>query len=62
MFSAVFSCDNWNFNTSNPCLNVGGNYSHNDNYGMFYVNYNSTSNSNANLGARIHSKLTLIRV
>lgn len=40
------TCDNWNFNTSNPCLYVGGNYNHNTNHGLFYVNYNSASNSN----------------
>lgn len=49
----AFSCDNWNFNGSNPCLYVGGNYSQNQNRGLFYVNYNSTSNANANIGCRI---------
>lgn len=46
------SCDYWNFGSSNPCLYVGGNYSQNANYGMFYVNYNTTSNYNGNLGCR----------
>lgn len=45
--------DNWNFNASNPCLHVGGNYSQNQNHGLFYVNYNTASNSNANIGCRI---------
>lgn len=33
------SCDNWNFDSSNPCLYVGGNYNQNANYGMFVVCY-----------------------
>ena len=45
--------DNWNFNASNPCLHVGGNYNQNLNYGLFYVNYNSASNTNANVSCRI---------
>ncbi|MBR1868854.1 MAG: hypothetical protein IJ799_02170 [Bacteroidales bacterium] len=49
----MVSCDNWNYNASNPCLYVGGNYNQNDNHGLFYVNYNSASNSNDNIGARI---------
>lgn len=44
--------DNWNFNSSNPCLHVGGNYNQNRNHGLFYVNYNSSSNSNDNIGCR----------
>ena len=46
------TCDNWNFNASNPCLYVGGNYNRNTNHGLFYVNYNSVSNSNSNIGCR----------
>ena len=44
--------DNWNFNASNPCLHVGGNYSQNGNHGMFHVNYNNTSNANGGISAR----------
>ena len=47
------SCDNWNFNASNPCVNAGGNYNQNENYGLFYWNNNSTTNKNANIGGRI---------
>lgn len=47
------SCDNWNFNTSNPCVHVGGNYNQNLNYGLFHVNYNSTSNANSLIGSRV---------
>lgn len=46
------TCNNWNFNTSNPCVYVGGNYNQNTNHGLFYVNYNSASNTNANIGCR----------
>ena len=42
--------DNWNFNASDPCLHVGGNYNQNQNHGLFYVNYNGASNANANIG------------
>ena len=45
--------DNWNFNSSNPCLYRGGNYNNrNTDYGLFYVNYNGVSNSNGNIGCR----------
>lgn len=46
------SCDNWNFNASNPCLYVGGNYGQNGNHGLFYVNYNTASNTSSNIGSR----------
>ena len=52
MSSFWVTCDNWNFNSSNPCLYVGGNYNQNTNHGLFYVNYNDVSNSNANIGCR----------
>ena len=52
MHTVWYSCDNWNFNASNPCLYGGGNYNQNLNHGLFYVNRNSTSNSNANHGCR----------
>ena len=45
-------CDYWNFDSSYPCLYVGGCYSHNSNYGLFYVNYNTASNYNGNIGCR----------
>ena len=50
---AVGSPDYWNFNASSPCLYVGGSYGQNLNLGMFYVNYNGTSNSNANIGCQL---------
>lgn len=45
--------DNWNFNASNPCLHVGGNYNQSLNHGLFYVNYNTASNANSNIGSRL---------
>lgn len=45
-------CDYWNFDSSYPCLYVGGCYSHNSNYGLFYVNYNTASSYNGNIGCR----------
>ena len=50
---ATYSCDYWYFGSSNPCLYVGGNYSHYSNYGLFYVNYVSASNYNGNIGCRL---------
>ena len=50
--SLVASCDNWNFNTSNPVIYVGGNYNQNGNHGLFYVNYTNATNANGNLGSR----------
>ena len=47
------SSDNWYFSASNPCLHFGGNYNQNGNHGLFYVNYNTASNSNANIGCRV---------
>lgn len=51
-FCSQASCDYWNFDSSYPCLYVGGCYSHNSNYGLFYVNYNAASNYNGNIGCR----------
>ena len=50
------SCDNWNFNASNPCVYAGGNYNQNSNHGLFYFNYNSASNTNDNIGSRCLAK------
>ena len=55
-FAADDVPDNWNYNGSNPCLHHGGNYNQNLNHGPFYVNYNSTSNQNSNIGCRILAK------
>lgn len=52
------SCDNWNFDASNPCVYVGGNYNQNGNHGLFYVNYNTASNSSGNIGSRFLCKFS----
>ena len=48
------SCDNWNFNTSNPVIYVGGNYNQNGNHGLFCVGYVSAAGSGLYLGSRLH--------
>ena len=50
---ATYSCDYWYFNSSNPCLYVGGNYSHSSYFGLFFVNYYGTSDANGRLGCRL---------
>ena len=50
---ATYSCDDWNFGSSNPCLYVGGYYSHDSNYGLFYVYCHSASSYNGNIGCRL---------
>ena len=50
---STYSCDNWYFYTSYPCLCVGGNYGRDTNRGLFYVNYSSASNADGNVGCRL---------
>ena len=50
---ATYSCDYWYFSSSSPCLCVGGDYIHNSNYGLFYVNYSNASNAYGNVGFRL---------
>lgn len=45
--------DSWYFNSSYPCLLVGGDYSQSLNHGLFYVGCVSTSVSSANVGCRL---------
>lgn len=45
--------DNWNFSASHPCLYVGGDYGQNLDRGMFYVSYDGTSGSSADIGCRL---------
>ena len=45
--------DYWGFGASDPCVYGGGNYNRNVNHGLFYLNYNSASNSNGNIGSRL---------
>lgn len=53
MSSFWVTCDYWYFNSSNPCLYVGGVYYQVTNHGLFYVNYNTASSSSAYFGCRI---------
>lgn len=46
------TCDNWNFNSSNPCLYVGGYYNRHTDRGLFYVNDGSVSHSDTYIGCR----------
>lgn len=50
---ATYSCDYWYFSSSNPCLCVGGDYSHYSYYGLFFVNYYSASYYDGNIGCRL---------
>ena len=50
---ATYSCDDWYFSSSNPCLYVGGYYSHYSNYGLFFVNYSSASYYYGGIGCRL---------
>ena len=50
---ATYSCDYWNFDSSYPCLYVGGCYSHYSVYGLFYVYYNTASGCGGSIGCRL---------
>lgn len=53
LLSVGMIADRFNVSSSNVVLNSGGNYNNtNRNYGPFYFNGNSVTNSNSNLGAR----------
>lgn len=50
----TYSCDSWYFGSSGPCLFVGGScYSHNDDYGLFYVDCSSVSGADSGIGCRL---------
>ena len=50
---STYSCDNWSFGSSVPCLFVGGSYSQGTSRGLFCVVYVGTSVSGANIGCRL---------
>lgn len=50
---ATYSCDYWGFGSSGPCLFVGGYYSRNSYYGLFYVGYNAASYYYGSIGCRL---------
>lgn len=49
----TYSCDSWNFDSSYPCLSVGGSYGQYAYYGLFYVSYYSVSNAYGSIGCRL---------
>ena len=49
----TYSSDYWYFSASNPCLCFGGSYYRYGYRGLFYVNCNSVSNANADIGCRL---------
>lgn len=51
--SETYSCDYWYFDSSLPCLYVGGHYSHYSGYGLFCVDYNTASYYYGNIGCRL---------
>lgn len=50
---ATCSSDYWDFNAFYPCLRFGGDYDRDGNRGLFYVNHNSVSYADANVGCRL---------
>ena len=51
--NSTYVPDYWYVSASGPCLHVGGYYNGSMNCGLFYVNYNTASNTNANIGSRL---------
>lgn len=49
----TYSCDGWNFDSSYPCLYVGGYYNQNAYYGMLCVNYSSVPYADSDIGCRL---------
>lgn len=50
---STYSCDYWYFDSSYPCLSVGGNNGQSANYGMFYVDSYSVSDTYSSIGCRL---------
>lgn len=50
---ATYSCDYWRFDSSYPCLYVGGYYSRHSDYGLFFVFCYSASYYNGYVGCRL---------
>lgn len=50
---STYSCDYWYFDSSHPCLCVGGYYRQGADCGMFYVVYSSVSDAGSNIGCRL---------
>lgn len=50
---STYSCDYWYFSSSCPCIYVGGNFSQSSYYGLFCIDYTSTSNTSTFIGSRL---------
>lgn len=48
--------DSWNFYGGYPCLRHGGGYGQSQGRGPFYVGYNGTSDTSANVGCRLQER------
>lgn len=51
--SETYSCDYWNFGSSDPCLYVGGKYYQSAYYGLFYVGCSAASDYYGDVGCRL---------
>lgn len=50
---STYSADYWYFDSSSPCLRVGGYFGQSQDRGLFCVYYYRVSNANANIGCRL---------
>lgn len=50
---STYSADNWGFNSSDPCLCVGGFYYQDQNLGLFCVSYYTASDRGTYIGCRL---------
>lgn len=50
---STYSCDNWDFSSSGPCLCVGGFFSHYSDYGLFCVSYGAATYFSGFIGCRL---------
>ena len=51
--NTIYVPDDWYFSSSSPCLYCGGYYSQSLDDGLFYVNYDGTSNTYDGIGCRL---------
>lgn len=51
--TSTYSCDNWLFSPSSPCLSVGASYYRYLYYGLFYVYYCGASSAYPDIGCRL---------
>nr|DAT72517.1 MAG TPA: hypothetical protein [Caudoviricetes sp.] len=50
---STYPCDDWSFNSSKPCLFVGGCWLQTTSLGLFYVYYSSVSGAISYIGCRL---------